>query len=645
MKSRVAADRLRDLQSVTDAALAYLPLEDLLQELLNRVVGILDADTAAILLLEDDDKTLVARAAKGLEEEVERGVRIPVGKGFAGRIAATASPVWIENIEHADILNPILREKGLQSLLGVPLLVEGAVIGVLHVGTLTQRLFADDEVDLLQSAGDRAALAIAIRLTERERGLADALQTSLIPRLPELPAVALAGRYLPAASAQLGGDWYDAFQLPDGRLGMAIGDVVGRGFHAAAIMGQLRSGLRAYALDGLAPRLVLNRLNRLLRQLEPGRTATVLYLVLDPHGGSMIVSSAGHPPPLLAQEDGDPTFMELPGSAPLGATRHASYEDRKQSLDPGCALVLYTDGLVERVGESLDAGLERLRTVVGAGTQELEGLGDLLVDELLPDGSLEDDAALLLARALPLSESLDADLPADLESIALVRRMLGRWLHEAGATRAETEDLSLAASEACANAIEHAYGPSPGRLAVSASISGGAAVVAVRDFGSWREPRGKNRGRGLYADGGADRLGRGDPARRRHNGSALPAAGSRGRVSANIELDHRDSVGIARLSGDFDISHAGTLREQLLGAVRNDDIGLVVDLTDARYVDSVGVSILFELAERLEGRQIRFAVVVPEAGLVERVLTIVDLHSVAEVHAELDAALAAMRNA
>ena len=105
-------------------------------------------------------------------------------------------------------------------------------------------------MELLQRAGDRAALAISSRLTERERGLADALQRSLMPRLPELPGVSLAGRYLPAAAERLGGDWYDAFALPDGRLGMAIGDVVGRGFHAAAIMGQLRSGLRAYALDG-----------------------------------------------------------------------------------------------------------------------------------------------------------------------------------------------------------------------------------------------------------------------------------------------------------------------------------------------------------------------------------------------------------
>ena len=136
MKSRLAADRLRDLQSITDAALAYLPLETLLSELLTRVVGILGVDTAAILLLEDDDTTLVPRAAKGLEEEVERGVRIPVGRGFAGRIAATRRPVRILNLAEAQVVNPILREKGIVSMLGVPLLVEGAVVGVLHVGTL-----------------------------------------------------------------------------------------------------------------------------------------------------------------------------------------------------------------------------------------------------------------------------------------------------------------------------------------------------------------------------------------------------------------------------------------------------------------------------------------------------------------------------
>jgi serine phosphatase RsbU (regulator of sigma subunit)/anti-sigma regulatory factor (Ser/Thr protein kinase) len=498
VKSRIAADRLRDLQNITDAALAHLPLEELLNELLTRVVEILGVDTSAILLLEDDDATLVARAAKGLEEEVERGVRIPVGAGFAGRIAATREPVTIFDLDKAQVVNPILRERGLRSLLGVPLLVEGAVIGVLHVGTLTQRAFDDDDTELLQRAGDRAALAIFSRLTERERALADALQRSLAPRLPVLPGVEFAGRYLPAASARLGGDWYDVFQLPDGRLGMAIGDVVGRGFHAAAIMGQLRSALRAFALDGAPPAPVLERLSRLLRQLEPGRTATLLYLTLDPHGGTLHISSAGHPPPLVAPGGDKPRFLELPGSVPLGAARHVRYDEIELALDPGAALVLYTDGLVERAGEPLDAGLQRFADAVAAGPDNLEHLGDDLVDKLLPEGTSDDDAALLMVRALPLTDELVAEFPAEVESIPLMRRMLARWLTEAGATRADVDDLTLAAAEACANAIEHAYGLAPGVVELRAWSSAGSGVtVAIRDFGNWRSPRGKNRGRGL----------------------------------------------------------------------------------------------------------------------------------------------------
>jgi serine phosphatase RsbU (regulator of sigma subunit)/anti-sigma regulatory factor (Ser/Thr protein kinase) len=495
---RVPADRLRDLESITDAALAYLPLEVLLDELLTRVVSILDADTAAILLLEDDDTTLVPRAAKGLEEEVERGVRIPIGRGFAGRVAATRRPVRILNVAEAEIYNPILREKGLQSLLGVPLVVQGAVVGVLHVGSLTQRAFDDDDVELLQRAADRAALAIFSRLSERERGLADALQRSLMPRLPHLPALALAGRYLPAAAARLGGDWYDAFALADGRLGMAIGDVVGRGFHAAAIMGQLRSGLRAYALDGMPPHQVLERLSRLLRQLEPGRTATSVYLVLDPHGGALTVASAGHPPPLIHPTGGEPYFLELPGSVPLGAARNARYEQHEVELDPGAALVLYTDGLVERPEEPLESGLERLVETVREGEEDLEHLGDALVDALLPSGAGNDDAALLLARALPLGEEIVAEFPAEIESIPVMRRLLGRWLDEAGATGRDVDDLTLASAEAAANSIEHAYGLAPGVVELRASAEGeGRVTVAIRDFGSWRPPRGAHRGRGL----------------------------------------------------------------------------------------------------------------------------------------------------
>ena len=164
-------DTLQALQRVTDVALAHLSLDDLLTELLQRMTEILHSDTAAFLLLDEAANELVARAAKGIEEEVDQGVRIPVGRGFAGRIAAERRPIVIEDVDHADILNPILRERGIRSLLGVPLLVEGDVIGVLHVGTLTPRdRSRSEDAELLQLAGDRAAMAIAhARMYERER--------------------------------------------------------------------------------------------------------------------------------------------------------------------------------------------------------------------------------------------------------------------------------------------------------------------------------------------------------------------------------------------------------------------------------------------------------------------------------------------
>jgi len=162
--------RLRRLQAVTDAALAHLDVEELLRVLLPRIRDILEADTCAVLLLDEETDELVARAAVGIEEEVEAGVRIPVGGGFAGRVAARKQPVILDDVDEAEVLNPILREKGIKSMLGVPLLVAGSVIGVLHVGTLERRRFEADDVDLLQLAADRSAVAIEhARLFEAER--------------------------------------------------------------------------------------------------------------------------------------------------------------------------------------------------------------------------------------------------------------------------------------------------------------------------------------------------------------------------------------------------------------------------------------------------------------------------------------------
>jgi signal transduction histidine kinase len=157
---RRARERLERLQSVTDAALAHVDLEVLLVELLARIKKMLDVDTCAILLLDEERNELLARAAVGIEEEVEQGVRIPVGGGFAGRIAAERRPVFLPDVDHANVLNPILLQKGIKSLLGVPLLVDTKVVGVLHVGSLTLREFDADETELLQLVAERAALAI-----------------------------------------------------------------------------------------------------------------------------------------------------------------------------------------------------------------------------------------------------------------------------------------------------------------------------------------------------------------------------------------------------------------------------------------------------------------------------------------------------
>jgi len=172
-----SAEHVRRLQSVTDAALAHLRLDALLQALLERTRLILEVDTCAILLLDEETNELAARAALGIEEEVEQGVRIPVGHGFAGRIAAEKRPVILDDVDHAHVLNPILREKGIKSMFGVPLIVEGEVSGVLHVGSLVLREFREDEVELLQLVADRAALAIEhARVFEAERAARERIE-------------------------------------------------------------------------------------------------------------------------------------------------------------------------------------------------------------------------------------------------------------------------------------------------------------------------------------------------------------------------------------------------------------------------------------------------------------------------------------
>jgi signal transduction histidine kinase len=204
------AERLRRLQVLTDAALAHLQLDDLLASLLARTRDVLGVDTCAALLLDEERGELVAQAAVGLEEEVERGLRIPVGQGFAGTVAARGEAIVLDDVDHTDVLNPLLREKGIKSLLGVPLIVGGTTIGVLHVGTMRPRVFGTDDVELLQLAADRAAIAIEhSRMFERERAARrriEHVQAITAEALAHLEVDDLLGVVLPLIRDMLGAD-------------------------------------------------------------------------------------------------------------------------------------------------------------------------------------------------------------------------------------------------------------------------------------------------------------------------------------------------------------------------------------------------------------------------------------------------------
>ncbi len=394
-----AEDKLRDIRAVSDAALSYLGPEEFLTELLSRVKVSMDADTAAVLLLDRSARQLVATVASGLEEEVRQGVRIPVGQGFAGRIAAEARPVILDHVDHSNVLNPILLEKGIRSLIGVPLLVNGVVIGVLHVGSVGSRVFTGDDIVLLQLAADRAALAVQSFRSRDDHTAAAALQQSLLPSdLPAVPGTEIATRYVPG-DGRVGGDWYDVFTLPSGELCVVMGDVAGSGLQAAVIMGRMRSALRAYALETRDPAEVLTRLDRKMQHFEPDAMATIAYAILTPATGELAIASAGHFAPVIAV----PGWPSAPGEmiigVPIGVANDPVWRTTTMSLTPGTLLCFFTDGLVERRHTPIDDRLALLSRTVVADPPESVCASVMRV--LVGREPVGDDIALLALRWSP----------------------------------------------------------------------------------------------------------------------------------------------------------------------------------------------------------------------------------------------------
>jgi PAS domain S-box-containing protein len=294
----------------------------------------------------------------------------------------------------------IIRALRINSAMVVPMRARDRTLGAMtFIFAESGRQYSTHELELAEELGRRAGLALDhARLYDREHRTAETLQRALLPpTLPQIDGHELAARYLPGrVGDHVGGDWYDAFTLPDGRIGIAIGDIGGRGIGAAALMGQMRNALRAYALRAPDPGVALGDLRLLDEALPELVFATLTYIVYEPETGRGVFANAGHLPPLVLDAEHGGSFLPFPACPPLGAGGEAPCAEHSFVLSPGATLVLYTDGLVESRQQSIDVGLAKLAAVAEASTGDVQRLADDIVGGF-PD-QRDDDIALLALR-------------------------------------------------------------------------------------------------------------------------------------------------------------------------------------------------------------------------------------------------------
>ncbi|HVF19398.1 MAG TPA: ATP-binding SpoIIE family protein phosphatase [Mycobacteriales bacterium] len=295
---------------------------------------------------------------------------------------------------------------------------------------------------------------------EREHQIAETLQRSLLPAsIPSPAGLEIATRYSPgAAGAKVGGDWYDAIPLSHGRVGVVLGDVVGHGVRAASTMGQLRAALRAYAVFDATPGSVLRRLETLVSAVgdaAEGYVATLVYAVVDPARGEMRYLSAGHPAPLILRPDGSAMYLDGGRTLPLGLGGARPPEPGSVDLEVGSTVLFYSDGLIERRGESLDEGLDRLQQACLGHREDVEELCDHVLTAMSRSGPSGDDVAVLAVRATGRRAECVFDLPAVTSSVPTGRHEVVETLHRIGLHRL-VDAASVVASELLTNAVKHA---------------------------------------------------------------------------------------------------------------------------------------------------------------------------------------------
>jgi PAS domain S-box-containing protein len=475
------------------AALSWAATPSDVGEVILGHVARLGAESAVVVLRTADraDQLSVLTAS-----EPQAPGRLPVTGGHPLSCAVrTAEPVWTADVSPARDADPAVR-------VAVPLVVGGTAIGAigLRFAQDATGIPADRRAAVLTLARQCAQALDRARLHAAEHDVAEVLQRSLLPHdLPALDRLDAAARYRPSAvDVQAGGDWYDLIPVGDTSVALVVGDVVGHGAAAAAVMGQLRSALAAYLLDGHPPAAALERLDRFARRIPGARGSTCACLVLDWESGRLTWTTAGHPPVLLLEAAGA-RYLSGGAGPVLGVPGRAPYEEAHAIIEAGSSVVLYTDGLVERRGEVIDDGLARLaKAAATLRDRAPQPLVAGLVGEVVDDTAHADDIALVAVRLVPAP--LRRRLPATASVLRDLRRTVESWAATAGLDDDATDDLQFALGEAAANAAEHAYPHGGGEFDYEvARTAAGAVAVRVRDRGAWRTApadRG-HRGRGL----------------------------------------------------------------------------------------------------------------------------------------------------
>ena len=496
------------LQNMTASLSGSVTQLDVAMVALSETVSAIEADAGVFAVVVDERMRLTPLTKTGYEDaDVQPwlDVRLDAANPATRAVRRRLSRMYESLDDVADEFPEVVEAMALtghQSFLFVPLVVGGNANGVLVTSWTEPSTLTDEERSFVQTLASQAAQAFErARQFESERTIAETLQRSVLPvSLPQVAGLRIAARYLPGTEeVDVGGDWFDALSLPNGRLGLVVGDVVGKGVQSAATMAQLRNALRAFALDQTKPASTITRLNRLAYGASESSFATLVYAVIDPAARVCRFTCAGHPPPLAVYPDGRAEFLEGGRGLPLGAAPETSYVQDVVELPVGTTLVMYTDGLIERRDQTIDDGLAQLRAAALEATADPERLLEHVLDSLVGAADRRDDIALLAVRLLVAApEPLRLRLPSDLDSLDVVRDALRVWLETTAATPADAEEIVLAAWEACANAVEHAQLPSADVIGFGAELHGTTVRISVEDTGGWApETARDDRGLGL----------------------------------------------------------------------------------------------------------------------------------------------------